>query len=168
MPPGCIGIIKQVPDAKTSSLGLSDAPNNYVTTGTLAGQSIALPSAGLFNYGKLQAYIRTQLKDPYLIKENSRITILNGTQIEGLAGTKANELKTLGYNVTQTGNAPTTNYIQTTLVDLSHGKNNHTKKYLEQRLGVTAITELPDNSIKANGTDFVIILGSDEAPPSQN
>ncbi len=161
-------IIKQVPDNKTTSVGLSDAPNNYVSTGTLAGQSIALPSAGLFNYGKIQAYIRTQLKDPYLIKENSRITVLNGTQIEGLAGTKANGLKAFGYNVVQTGNAPTTNYIQTTLVDLTHGKDKHTRKYLEQRLGVTAITELPDNSIKASDADFVIILGNDEAPPSQN
>lgn len=162
------GIVRQVPDTKTTSIGLSDAPNNYVTTGTLAGQSIALPSAGLFNYGAIQAYIRTQLKDPYLIKENATITVLNGTQIEGLAGTKANDLKALGYNVLQTGNAPTTNYVQTTLVDMTNGKDSHTRKYLEQRLGLTATTELPDNSIKASGADFVIILGSDEAPPSQN
>jgi LCP family protein required for cell wall assembly len=162
------GIIKKVPDNKTSSVGLSDAPNNYVTTGTLAGQSIALPSAGLFNYGAIQAYMRTQLKDPYLLKENARMAVLNGTPIEGLAGTKANQLKAAGYNVVQTGNAPTTNYIQTTVVDLTGGKDKHTRHYLEQRLGVTAINELPDNKIQKNGVDFVIILGSDEAPPSQN
>ncbi|HET7059746.1 MAG TPA: LCP family protein [Candidatus Saccharimonadales bacterium] len=161
-------IVKAIPDSKTNSIGLSDAPNNYVTTGTLAGQSIALPTAGLFNYGDIQMYIRTQLKDPYILKENARISLLNGTQIADLAGTKANELKTYGYNVVSTGNAPNANYIQTTVVDLTHGKDKYTKHYLEQRFGVTATTRLPDNTIQTNGADFVIILGSDEAPPSQN
>lgn len=162
------GIIKKVPDNKTVSLGLADAPNNYVTTGTLAGQSIALPTAGLFNYDAIQAYVRTQLKDPYMIKENATVEVLNGTPTEGFASSRANDIKALGYNVTQVGNAPNTNYVQTTLVDMTHGKKSHTRKSLEQRLGLSATTELPDNSIKANGADFVIILGSDEAPPSQN
>lgn len=161
------GIVKGIPDTKTVSVGLTDAPNNYFTTGTLAGQSITLPTAGLFNYNDIQAFIRTQLKDPYIAKENAKITILNGTSVAGLASTKSNELKAYGYNVTTTGNAPTTNVPQTTLVDLSHGKDKYTKHYLEQRLGVTATTTLPDNSIQTNGADFVIILGSDEATPSQ-
>lgn len=162
------GIVKKIPDNNTVSVGLADAPNNYVTTGTLAGQSVALPTAGLFNYGAIQAYIRTQLKDPYLIKENATIEVLNGTPVEGFAAKKANDLKAYGYNVTQVANAANSNYIQTTLIDMTHGKKKHTQKALEQRLGLTATTEAPDNSIKANGADFVIILGSDEAPPSQN
>lgn len=162
------GIVKSIPDTKTTSVGLSDAPNNYITTGTLAGQAIALPSAGLFNYNDIQTFIRGQLKDPYIIKENAKISILNGTPVSGLAGTKADQLKTYGYNITSTGNAPNTNFVQTTLVDLTHGKDKYTKHYLEQRLGVSAVTTLPDNSIQTNGADFVIILGSDEATPSQN
>ncbi len=161
------GIIKGIPDNKTTSLGLADSPNNYVTTGTLAGQAIALPSAGLFNYKDIQSYVHSQLKDPYIIKENAEINILNGTQVSGLAEAKANELKAAGYNVVSVGNAPNTNFVQTTLVDLSHGKAKHTRHYLEQRLGLTATTDLPDNSIQTNGADFVIILGSDEAVPSQ-
>lgn len=162
------GIIQAIPDTKTNSVGLADAPNNYITTGNLAGQAIALPAAGLFNYKDIQAFVRSQLKDPYILKENARITILNGTPANGLAGTKANELKGYGYNVVSTGNAPNTNFTQTTLVDLTHGKDKYTKRYLEQRLGVRAITTLPDNAIQTNGADFVIILGSDEAIPSQN
>ncbi len=162
------GIIKAIPDNKTNSIGLADPPNNYITTGTLAGQSIALPSAGLFNYGAIQSFVRTQLKDPYILKENARISILNGTQIVGLAGTKANELKTYGYNVVRAGNAPNNGYLATTLVDLTHGKDKYTKHYLEQRLGVSATTQPPDKTIPTNGADFVIILGSDEATPTQN
>jgi LCP family protein required for cell wall assembly len=161
------GIVKGIPDNKTVSVGLTDAPNNYFTTGTLAGQSITLPTAGLFNYNDIQAFIRTQLKDPYITKENAAITVLNGTGLSGLATTKSNELKTYGYNVVDTGNAPTSNVPQTIIVDLSHGKDKYTRHYLEQRFGVTATTTLPDKSIQTNGSDFVIILGSDEATPSQ-
>lgn len=162
------GIIKAIPDSKTNSIGLSDPPNNYINTGTLAGQAIALPAAGLFNYNDMQAFIRTQLKDPYILKENARVTILNGTPVADLANNKANQLKPYGYNITSVGNAPNTSYLQTTIVDLTHGKDKYTKHYLEQRLGVTATTQLPDTTIQTNGADFVIILGSDEAVPSQN
>jgi LCP family protein required for cell wall assembly len=158
-------IVKAIPNDKTNSVGLTDAPNNYFTTGNLAGQSITLPTAGLFDYNDIQAFIRTQLKDPYITKENAPITVLNGTTDTGLAATKTNELKTYGYNVVDTGNAPT-NYPQTTIIDLSHGKDKYTLHYLEQRYGVTATTTLPAG-IQTNGSDFVIILGSDEATPSQ-
>lgn len=167
-------IVKAIPDSKTNSVGLSDAPNNFFTTGTLAGQAITLPSAGLFNYKDIQAFVRSQLKDPYLLKENAKVTVLNGTDISGLATTKANELKTYGYNVTATGNAPTATNpnttgvgVPTTVIDLTHGKDKYTRHYLEQRFGVTATTTLPDSSMQANGADFVIILGSDEATPTQ-
>lgn len=161
-------IVKNIPDAKTNSLGLAGAPNNYLTTGTLAGQSITLPTAGLFNYKDIQNFVRTQLKDPYITKENARIAILNGTPTPGLAAAKSEELKTYGYNVISAGNAPNSNWLQTTLVDLSGGKNKYTKRYLEQRLGVTATNKLPDSSIQANGADFVVIIGSNEATPTQN
>ena len=162
------GIIKNISDSKTTSIGLADAPNNYVTTGMLAGQSIALPTAGLFNYNAIQGFVRTQLKDPYLLKESASISILNGTPVSGLAATKANELKPYGYNIATVGNAPDSSYVQTILVDMTHGKDKHTLNSLEQRLGVTATEQLPDNKIQTNGADFVIILGSDEAAPSQN
>ena len=162
------GKVQNISDSNTVSLGLADAPNNYVTTGTLDGQSIDLPTAGLFNYNAIQTYVRSQLKDPYLIKENATIEVLNGTPTVGFASKKAKELKADGYNVTDVGNAPNSNYVQTTLIDMTNGKDSHTKKALEQHLGLSATAPPTDNSIKANGADFVIILGSDEAPPSQN
>ncbi|HVI60791.1 MAG TPA: LCP family protein, partial [Candidatus Saccharimonadales bacterium] len=158
-------IMKSIPDGKVNSIGLADPPNNYLTTGTLAGQSITLPTAGLFNYKDIKAFLRVQLKDPYIIKERAKILVLNGTATPGLAGTKAEELKTYGYNIVATGNAPNTSTIQTTLVDLKHGKNKYTKRYLEQRLGTSALDTLPDATIQPNGADFVIILGSDAVIP---
>lgn len=162
------GIVKRISDSKTNSIGLSDPPNNYLSSGTLAGQAIALPTAGLFNYRDIQTFVRAQLKDPYIVKENAKILVLNGTLLPGLATTKANELKAYGYNVVGIGNTPNSGWTQTTLINLSSGKKNkYTTHYLEERLGVTATKTLPDKTIQTNGADFVIILGSNEAIPPQ-
>lgn len=156
-------ILKKIKEANTTSIGLADAPNQFVTTGNMAGQSIVLPKAGLFKYAEIQGFVRSQLKDPYILKERAKIMVLNGTTIPGAAGTKSDELKAYGYNVIKTGETPNSGWTQTMLIDLSKGKKKYTSKYLEKRLGVTKYTSLPDENIKANGADFVIIIGSDKA-----
>lgn len=156
-------IIKQVLEASITSVGLADSPNNFITTGPMNGQSIALPRAGLYDYNPIQAFIRTQLKDGYILKENAKVLVLNGTTAPNLATTKAAELITYGYNVVATGDAPHVGWVQTTLVDLTNGQAKYTKNYLEKRYGITAMTTLPDASIQTNGADFVIIIGSNES-----
>lgn len=163
-------ILKHIGGSKITAIGLNDTAKpgatQYVIGGNINGQSIVLPKAGLFQYGAIQQFIRSQLKDPYIIKENARISILNGTIASGLATTKANELKSYGYNVVKIGNAPDGGWIRTTLVDLSHGKDKYTRHYLEQRLNTKAVTKLANTNIPTNGADFVIIIGSDEATPT--
>ena len=157
-------IVKNITNDKVKSIGLADAPNSYVTTGNINGQSVVEPKAGLFNYTAIQNFVRGALKDPYLVKEEAKIQIYNGTTVAGLAGTQADVLKTYGYTITGTANAPTRGYAQTIVVDLSGGKNKYTKHYLEQRYNVTAVTALPDTTILPNGADFVIIVGNDSPP----
>jgi len=157
------GIVKKVKEANTTSIGLADAPNQFVTTGNMAGQSIVLPKSGLFKYSEIQGFVRSQLKDPYILKERAKVVVLNGTTVPGAAGAKADELKAYGYNVVRTGETPNSGWTQTMLIDLSKGKKKYTSKYLEKRLGVTKYTSLPDETIQANGADFVIIIGSDKA-----
>jgi hypothetical protein len=147
---------------KFVSIGLADPPNVLVTTDFYAGQSIVLPVAGLYQYEDIQSYIRNTLRDAFLKQENSRVVILNGTATPGLATVREKELKSYGYNVVSVDNAPTDNYVETQLIDLSGGKNPYTASYLEKRLGVTksakSIAGLPTNET----ADFVIILGSNE------
>jgi polyisoprenyl-teichoic acid--peptidoglycan teichoic acid transferase len=160
-------LTKGIKDADTNSVGLADGANQFVTTGNINGQSVVLPKAGLFKYDAIKQYIRIQLKDPFIIKENAKVLVLNGTLLPNLATNKADELKSYGYNVTGAGNTPASGWTQTQLIDLSHGKKKYTKHYLEQRLGVTASTVMPDNTIQTNGANFVIIIGTDEATPTQ-
>lgn len=159
-----LNITRKITETNTTSIGLADPPNQFVATGNMTGQSIVLPKAGLFKYSEIQAFIRSQLKDPYILKERAKILVLNGTTTAGLATAKSEELKAYGYNVIKAGETPDSGWTQTMLVDLSKGKNKYTAKYLEKRLGVVKYKSLPDQAIQANGADFVIILGSDKAP----
>lgn len=156
-------IMKDIDSSKIGSVGLADPPNNFVTTDFVNGQSIVRPTAGLFDYSAIQNYIRNTLKDGYIKNENASIAVFNGSTIAGLAAKRATDLKSFGYNITTVENAPTKNYSQTVLVDLTGGKKKYTQHYLEQRLKVTAVDKMPDASINPNGAEFVIILGQNES-----
>lgn len=162
------GIVKAIATNNITSIGMADPPNNYITTGQLDGQAIDLPAAGLFDYDAIQSFVRSQLKDPYIVKENAKILVLNGTTIPGLATAMASNLQSYGYNVVGASEASTANWSRTTLIDLSKGKDKYTNHYLEQRLNLTSINSLPNNSIQTNGADFVIIIGSDETTAPKN
>lgn len=154
---------KVIPAEKIASLSFVDPPNVLVTTGNVDGQSVVLPKAGLGNFTEIQSFVRNALKDAFLKKEEATISVYNGTGVNGLAGTKAEELKSFGYTIGTVANAPNKNYPKTILVDLRNGQKRYTKNYLEKRLGVTAVTSLPDNTITAGNEDFVIILGNNES-----
>jgi LCP family protein required for cell wall assembly len=155
-------IVKDIGNSQFQSLDLVTPPNNLVTTGNINNISIDQPRAGIGEYGAIQTYVRSQLKDGYITKENAKITILNGTSIAGLATAKADELKSYGYNVTKVDNAPTATYGKTVVVDLTNGADKYTRHYLENRYGVKAVTQIPDSSIQPAGADLIIILGTDQ------
>lgn len=151
-------IAKDIPGDAIVSVGLADPPHVLVQTGMINGQSTVFPTAGVGNFSAIQEYIRLKLQDGYILKEAANVHVLNGTATSGLAKTKADELKSYGYNVTVVGDAPTKTYTKTILVDLT-GNKPYTKNYLEKRFGVSAVRDLPDPAIQATGADFVIILG---------
>jgi len=143
------------------SIGLVDEPHDFLTTDMISGQSVVVPKAGTFDYDAIKLYIRSALPDGYIVKENARITVLNGTSMAGYGSEKAEELKSYRYNVVGVDNAPTTDYRKTVVVDLTEdGQGKYTKNYLERRFGVTATTSLPEGITKPEQPGFVIILGS--------
>ncbi len=154
---------KEIQSDKIKSIGLADPPNNYIRTDNINGLSVVVPRAGLGNYKEIQSYVRNTLKDGYIKSENAQIMILNGTQTAGLATKTSDELKSYGYNVGTIGDAPTKTYEKTILVDLRSGDKKYTKRYLEQRFGLTVVDKLPDSTITPGTADFVIILGKNES-----
>lgn len=155
-------LAKGIAATSISSLDLVTAPHNFlVDDRSPSNLYINRPRAGMYDYSEIQNYVRNALRDSFLQKESAKVAVYNGTKTSGLATTKANELKSFGYEVTTVANASNQTYTKTTVVDLTNGSKKYTKHYLEQRFGVTAVTALPDATISADGADFVIILGSD-------
>jgi hypothetical protein len=104
-----------------------------------------------------------------ILKENAPVAIYNATPTAGLATSQAKLLKSYGYNVTSTDNAPNqTDPSMTALVDLSKGADKYTRNYLESRLGVTATGKVPSDFgiTPPPGAKFVIILGEDASSTS--
>lgn len=157
-------IMGEIPSSKIVSLDLVKPPHNHLTTANVNGLSVVRPKAGLHDYSDVQNYVRNALRDGFLEKENSKIAIYNATDINGLAATKAKELKSYGYNVTTVANAPAaTNPSKTLVVDYSRGKDKYTRHYLETRFKVKAVRSIPENVgvQPPEGTTFAIILGKD-------
>jgi hypothetical protein len=148
-------ILKKVSDDKIDSAGLTDPPHQLVTTDHVGTTSVDRPLAGFNNYTDIQAYVRSQMPDGYLIKENAPVTVLSTTATAATA--EAALLKSYGYNVTTSG-VTTRPVSSITLVDLSKGKDPFTLHYLEERYGVKAVKTLPPGITVAAGTaKFVII-----------
>ncbi|HEX5744106.1 MAG TPA: LCP family protein [Candidatus Saccharimonadales bacterium] len=161
-------LTKDIRSADTESVGFDKGESPLVTTGNVYGQSVVLPKAGLFEYDAIHRFIRLQLKDPFLIQENAGVLVLNGTLLPDAAKKKADELKKYGFNIAGIGNTPGAGWDKTVLIDLSGGNKKHTRNALERRVGVTASSGLSDDTIQTNGADFVIIIGNDEATPTQS
>jgi len=147
-----------------ASIGLADPPASLVTTGYIGSQSVVLPVEGLYQYDAIKKYIRNNMRDGFLLSENARVAILNGTTVNGLAAGRRAELESFGYNLVQVANAPSQEYVETMLIDMSEGSSmQYTRTYLEKRLGVIARTTVPVGVAEMTDADFVIILGTDEA-----
>ena len=122
---------KSINGSSITSIGLADPPNNYVKTANIGGLSVVIPTAGNGNYKDIHHYIRNTLKDSYMKRENASVIVLNGTSRAGLGTTKADELKSYGYNVVKVENAPTRNYSKTVIVDMRRGDKKYTRNYLK-------------------------------------
>jgi LCP family protein required for cell wall assembly len=161
-------IFRDIDNSNVTSVGMGDDSAKLVTTQMVGDQSTVQPLAGMFDFTAIRAYIRSNLTDGYIKKENAKITVLNGTSQEGLATETGDLLKSYGYNVAKVDNAPEDSYTDTVIVDLTHGRDKYTRNYLEKRFHAKATTNLPSSAILPGDSDFIIILGSNEAFSSEN
>jgi LCP family protein required for cell wall assembly len=149
-----VGIMKQVSDSKVSSIGLTDEGHKLVTTDRAGTMSVVRPIAGFDNYTDIQAYVKSQIPDGYIVKEHASVTVVGATSAEATA--VATTLKNYGYNVVNTLTSPSA--TTAAVVDLSKGKDPYTLHYLEARYGVKAVKTLPAGITLAQAnTKFVII-----------
>lgn len=156
---------KDVGGSNIKSLSLVDEPNILIGSGSasLGLGSVQVPTEGLFQYNEIRKFVRTNFVDSFIARENPSVVVLNGTNIAGMAKTQTDTLKSYGYNVIQSGDAPNKNTPNTIIVDLKKKDTKYTKHYLELRYKTTATSELPAGITSPENADFVIIVGQNEA-----
>ena len=168
-------IAKDINTSKMSQNVLDMTTNGGLLVGGIdilpAAGYIEVPKAGNFNYSDIQDFVKNIFSDHYVIDENARLDVQNGSGIPGLAGSVVKSLQAAHYNVGDPSNAAD-HYATTVIYDYTGGKKPYTINYLEQRFKVKA-TQMaaPTPEAGATGTavaapDIRIILGTDYQIPN--
>ncbi len=135
---------------------LDASEDNFLAFSDYYGQSVLVPVSG--DWQQIQEYVRGLLVDSYIKDEAARISVLNGTMEDGLAGSVGELLRSFGYQVDNIDNASEQNYTRTVIFDYN-GDNPYTIRYLEQRFGVSAQRrQAPSDS---ENLDIEIVIGGD-------
>lgn len=153
-------IIKDLQDSDITHADLAQPPNPVVRTGSVGDQSVVMPVAGINNYDDVRAFVRNQLKDGFLVKENPSIVVLNGSNTPGAAQKRADELKGYGYHVIKVADSPKKDVTSTILVDKTKGVKKYSKRYLEQRFSTTAVDSVSGIDLTQYQADFIVIVGA--------
>lgn len=104
-------------------------------------------------------------------KEEVKLTILNGTWINGLGSRVAVDLERDGVTVVEIGNSSRHNFEKSVIYDLSYGAKRSSLEFLKEKTGANIAPTLPD-WLKEDVTtaaqtrvteqpDFILILGTD-------
>lgn len=127
------------------------------------GAYLLVPKEG--NYAALATYVQGLFDHENLRIEAARVSVLNGTGELGLARTTAQSLETLGTVIAATGNAPSRNWHESVLFDLS-GLKPSTAEYLKGTFNARVMEAAPPREIMNLSTgqgfkevDFILILG---------
>ncbi len=153
---------------------LNDAPDNYLvaTTGE-DGAFLLIPKTG--NFSEIRNMIQNifyseKITEPVIITpvgDNSKVVIMNGTWVTGLATETRTNLEKYQYDVVKVGNAPTRDYQESIVYDLTYGNKNSALTALQDIIQAKQIFNSPEWIKEYSGegeekTDFILILGTDK------
>ena len=146
-------------------LPLMDHENHkyYMSYAYINNISYVVPAAGVGNYNQIREYVRVNLNNDPVVREQARVLILNGSDAVGVAATERDALRTEEYNVVNIdnigGNWPEKHYIFFT-----DKKFNGTVEALEKRYNTVAEERFPEG-IDTEKYDIVVIIGGEREAP---
>lgn len=149
-----LGVDIKSQDIKTISL--YDGDNAVVTSGNYRGASVVMPSAGIFNYSDLRAFVRQKFSTNPATKENAQVDIYNASTTPGVAQTEADKLIADGLIIGKIANAPAGKYANIEVYQIGSG-NPATKAKLESIYKVRVKTTGPPVTT-STATKFVVII----------
>jgi LCP family protein required for cell wall assembly len=133
------------------------------TTGPLKdvnmGGYYLVPKLGTNNFSQVQEIAHSLFVNPYLVKENASVSILNGSGLNGGAATLSEKLKAEKYNILAVDTAPEV-VTKSIIYDLSKGHMPVTTSLLEKEISATVETKVPANIKEmAPNSDIIVVLG---------
>ena len=99
-------IASELKNEDIKSLSFVEEDNMLMTNGSMGGSSIVQPTAGLYTYSEIQAFLRREIYATDVSKENASVVVLNGGETAGAAQKVADELEALGMNIVAIDNTP--------------------------------------------------------------
>lgn len=155
---------KQTKDSNIQSLSLNDADgvNLLASYRSSDGASSLIPAAGIDDFSAIKLYLKKALTNDPVVRESSKIVILNGGDRTGLASKISNGLTSKGLNVVAVGDAPRQEGGNI-IIDQTNGAKPATKARLQQIFGSSADGQ---NSGNYPTADFIVILGTNQQPPA--
>lgn len=154
-------LASQIKDNNIKRVDLVADGEAVMTTGSSPSSgSIVRPIAGLYDFSKVIKFVRSRLTEVADGTETATIEVLNGSNTNGMAGTKAAELAAKGIVVSNTGDAPASaSYGVLQWFDMTSGKKPVTNQKLTTALGeANSGAKLPTGV--QSTADFVIIVGN--------
>ena len=149
-----VSLAKDIKNEDIQSISLIDG-DSPVMNGN------AQPTAGMYEFGPLKAYIKKKLSSDPVVREEAKIVVLNGSGVAGVGLTEANSLEAKGFTITDIDNAPAGTYASVEIYQIGKGMS-ATKAKLESMYKVKVKTTAPPVDVVA-GTNFVVIVGKESS-----
>ncbi|HSX42352.1 MAG TPA: LCP family protein [Candidatus Saccharimonadales bacterium] len=94
-----VGLLQGLNNSQTVTTVLDTSATGPLTSAVIGGADVLVPRLGLNDFTGVKLFVDAALKDPYILKEQATIAIVNasGKAATGLA--VETQLKALGYNV---------------------------------------------------------------------
>lgn len=152
-------ITKDINVADITNVVFSIKPNGFLVASKTS--SDLLPAGGGFE--DIQKFMANIFELGPIWKEDSNITILNGTSTPGLSLKLQKYLENNGIPITvaSVGNANTKDHVKSKIIDYTSGKKPNTANYLAKLLNAEVVP--PPTPVKSPVVDFEITLGADYA-----
>ncbi len=141
------------------SISLFDGDKSVVMSGGYNGASVVMPSAGIFDYSEIRAFIAGNLNSSPVTREQASIVVLNGSGIAGLGQTQADKLTAEGLVVASIDNAPEGAFSGVELYQIDASKTATLAKLKELFPKAVIKTTSPPIAV-AKGTSFVVLIVS--------
>ncbi|MBC7943377.1 LCP family protein [Candidatus Saccharibacteria bacterium] len=143
--------------ANIKSISLVDEEKSVVKSGNHNGASVVMPSAGIFNYSQIRAFIDENFSSNPVTREKAGVIVLNGSGVVGAGQAQADKLRAKGLIIDAVDNAPEGTYASVEIYQIDATKKATIAKLKEIYPKAIVKKTAPPIAV-GEGTSFVVVI----------